>query len=179
MATKAGRGTFAITVEPIEFKNLLRLLGSLDAETQNKVRDRALPLSQRLAGQLFQFSQAAPSPQTKLVAQTITPKRDRLIRVDIGGPKKVGRKYGGETSKSGKGAKVRQQSAPAGALLWGTEYGSHIGVDSMGRKYTDRFKAPAKKSGYWINPAVDYYVPIVAREYAQMVQDVVKEIGLD
>jgi hypothetical protein len=179
MATKAGRGTFAITVEPIEFKNLLRLLGSLDKESQDKVRTRALPLSQRLAGQLFQFSQSAPSPQTKLVAQTITPKRDRLIRVDVGGSKKVGRKYGGEQSKSGKGAKVRQQQAPAGALLWGTEYGSHVGVDSMGRKYTDRFKAPYKKSGYWINPAVDYYVPIVAREYAEMVQEVVKEMGLD
>jgi hypothetical protein len=125
------------------------------------------------------FSQSAPAPQTKLVAQTITPKRDRLIRVDIGGSKKVGRKYGGETSKSGKGAKVRQQSAPAGALLWGTEYGSHPGIDSMGRRYTNRFKAAQNKRGYWITPAVDYYVPIVAREYAEMVQTVVKKLGLD
>ena len=179
MATKAGRGTFAITVEPVEFRNLIGLLNSLDKETQDEIRTNAMSMSQRLAGQLLMFSQSAPAPQTKLVAQTITAKRDRLIRVDVGGSKKVGRKYGGEQSKSGKGAKVRQNAAPAGALLWGTEFGSHKGVDSLGRPYTDRFKAPANKRGYWMTPAVDYYTPIVAREYAQMVQDVVKRLGLD
>jgi hypothetical protein len=179
MASKAGRGTFAITVEPTEFRNLIGLLNKLDKDAQNEIRDGAYPLSQRLAGQLLMFSQSAPAPQTKLVAQTITAKRDRLIRVDIGGSKKVGRKYGGEQSKSGKGAKVRQQAAPAGALLWGTEYGSHPGIDSIGRRYTNRFKAAQNKRGYWINPAVDYYVPIVAREYAEMVQTVVKKLGLD
>jgi len=179
MANKAGRGTFAITVDPVEFRNLIGLLNKLDKDAQQEIRDGALPLSQRLAGQLTMFSQSAPSPQTKLVAQTITAKRDRLIRVDIGGSKKVGRKYGGEQSKSGKGAKVRQNAAPAGALLWGTEFGSHKGVDSLGRPYTDRFKAPSNKRGYWITPAVDFYIPIVAREYAQMVQDVVKKLGLD
>ena len=74
---------------------------------------------------------------------------------------------------------MRQNAAPAGALLWGSEYGSHAGIDQMGRKYTNRFKAPSNKRGYWINPAVDYYVPIVAREYAEMVQTVVKKLGLD
>jgi hypothetical protein len=121
-------------------------------------------------------AQAAPAPQTKLVAETITPKRDRLIRVDIGGPKKVGRKYGGEASKSGKGNRVRQNAAPAGALLWGTEYGSHGGVDSIGRTFTNRFKTPYNKRGYWIAPAVDYYVPIIAREYALMVQQIADEL---
>jgi hypothetical protein len=179
MANKAGRGTFSITVDPVEFRNLIGLLNKLDKDSQQEIRDGALPLSNRLAGQLLMFSQSAPAPQTKLVAETITAKRDRLIRVDVGGSKKVGRKWGGEASKSGKGAKVRQQSAPAGALLWGTEFGSHKGVDSLGRAYTDRFKAPQNKRGYWITPAVDYYVPIVAREYADMVQTVVRKLGLD
>jgi len=179
VANKAGQGVFAIEVDPYELRNLIRTLNAMNKETQQIVRDRALPLSQRLAGQLTQFAGSAPAPQTKLVAQTITAKRDRLIRVDIGGSKQVGRKYGGEVSKSGKGAKVRQSRAPAGALLWGTEYGSHPGVDRIGRKYTDRFKAPANPRGYWINPAVDYYVPIVAREYSQMIQEVVHELRLD
>jgi hypothetical protein len=135
-------------------------------------------LSQRLAGQLMMFSHSAPAPQTKLVAQTIAAKRDRLIRVDVGGPKKVGRKYGGETSKSGKG-KVRQNAAPAGALLWGTEYGSGPGVDSIGRPYTNRFKAPRNKRGYWITPAVDFYTPIVAKEYISMIQGVINDLRLD
>lgn len=179
MASKAKQGRFEITVDPVEFRNLIGLLNALDKETQDEIRTNALPMSKRLAGQLFMFSQSAPSPQAALVAESIAAKRDRLIRVDVGGTKKVGRKYGGEQSKSGKGAKVRQQSAPAGALLWGSEFGSHKGVDSIGRAYTNRFKAAYNKRGYWMTPAVDYYTPIVAREYAQMVQDVVKKAGLD
>jgi hypothetical protein len=125
------------------------------------------------------FSQSAPSPQTKLVAQSIVAKRDRVIRVDVGGTKKVGRKYGGEQSKSGKGNKVRQNQAPAGALLWGTEYGSTKGTDSIGRPYSNRFKAARNKRGYWIAPAVDYYTPIVAKEYIDIVQAIIKKVGLD
>jgi hypothetical protein len=177
MASK--QGTFAIQVEPAALRNLIQTLNLLDKETQNQVRDAAYPLSQRLAGQLFMFSQSAPSPQTKLVAQSITAKRDRLIRVGVGGSKKVGRKYGGEQSKSGKGAKVRQQSAPAGALLWGTEYGSGKGTDSLGRAYSNRFKAARNKRGYWINPAVDYYTPIVAKEHIHIIQTIIRKVGLN
>jgi len=177
MASK--QGTFAIQVEPAALRNLIQTLNLLDKETQNKVRDAAYPLSQRLAGQLLMFSQSAPAPQTKLVAQSITAKRDRLIRVDVGGSKRVGRKYGGEQSASGRGAKVRQQSAPAGALLWGTEYGSGRGTDSLGRAYTNRFKAARNKRGYWINPAVDYYTPIVAKEYIDIIQTIIRRVGLD
>ena len=97
------QGTFAIAIEPASLRNLIQTLNMLDKESQNQIRDAAYPLSQRLAGQLFMFSQSAPSPQTKLVAESIIAKRDRLVRVDVGGPKKVGRKYGGEQSKSGKG----------------------------------------------------------------------------
>lgn len=174
----AKQGVYSIEVDPVQLRNLIQTLNSLDKESQQVIRDKAMPLSQRLAGQLMMSSHGAPSPQTKLVAQTIAAKRDRLIRVDIGGSKKVGRKYGGETSKSGKG-KVRQNQAPAGALLWGTEYGSHRGTDSLGRAYTDRFKASPNKRGYWIAPAVDYYTPIVAKEYIDMIQQVIKEARLD
>lgn len=177
MASK--QGVFAIQVEPLALRNLIQTLNLLDKETQSEVRDAAYPLSQRLAGQLLMFSQSAPSPQTKLVAESINAKRDRLIRVDIGGSKKVGRKYGGEQSKSGKGAKVRQQAAPAGALLWGTEYGSGKGTDSIGRAYSNRFKAPRNKRGYWINPAVDYYTPIVAKEYIDIIQTIIRKVGLN
>jgi hypothetical protein len=177
MASK--QGVYSIQVEPASLRNLFQTLNKLDKETQDDIRSAALPLSQRLAGQLLMFSQSAPSPQTKLVAQSIVAKRDRVIRVDVGGTKKVGRKYGGEQSKSGKGNKVRQNQAPAGALLWGTEYGSGKGTDSIGRPYSNRFKAPRNKRGYWIAPAVDYYTPIVAKEYIEIVQTIIKKVGLD
>jgi hypothetical protein len=177
MASK--QGVYSIQVEPASLRNLFQTLNKLDKETQDDIRSAALPLSKRLAGQLLMFSQSAPSPQTKLVAQSIVAKRDRVIRVDVGGTKKVGRKYGGEQSKSGKGNKVRQNQAPAGALLWGTEYGSGKGTDSIGRAYSNRFKAARNKRGYWIAPAVDYYTPIVAKEYIDIVQAIIKKVGLD
>jgi hypothetical protein len=177
MASK--QGVYAIQVEPASLRNLFQTLNKLDKETQDDIRSAALPLSKRLAGQLLMFSQSAPSPQTKLVAQSIVAKRDRVIRVDVGGSKKVGRKYGGEQSKSGKGNKVRQNQAPAGALLWGTEYGSGKGTDAIGRPYSNRFKAARNKRGYWIAPAVDYYTPIVAKEYIEIVQTIIKKVGLD
>jgi hypothetical protein len=178
MATASGQGRVAIQVEPYQLKQLFQLLSALPKDSQNEIRDQAQMMSKRLAGQLLMFSHGAPAPQTRLVAQSISTPRDRLIRVDVGGSKKVGRKYGGETSKNGK-TRVRQNQASAGALLWGTEFGGHAGEDSLGRKYTNRFKAAPKKGGYWINPAVDYYTPIVAKEYIEIVKDLIKDAGLD
>ncbi len=178
MATKSTQGKFAIEIEPREFKDLISILRTLDKEESQKVRDGALPLSKRLAGQLHMFAMVAPAPQTRLVAQSIEAKRDRLIRVDIGGKKPVGRAYRSrqKQNKSGTGKLIK---APAGALLWGTEYGSHPGTDSMGRKFTRRFVVGRNRDGYWINPAVDFYAPVVAREYAQMLKDVIQENKLD
>ena len=172
------QGKFAIDIDPVEFKSLITVLRQLDKEQSAKVRDGAYPLSQRLSGQLLQFALAAPAPQTKLVAQSIDAKRDRLVRVDIGGSKRVGRAYTSRENKlkSGKGRTIK---APAGALLWGTEYGSKAGTDSRGRAYTRRFGVGRNRGGYWINPAVDYYAPVVAREFAQMLIQVIKENRLD
>lgn len=177
MANKAQQGLYSIEVDPYQLKNLLGILRSLPTEVQQEVRDKAQPLSQRLAGQLTMFAMAAPTPQAKLVEKSISTPRDRLIRVDIGGTKKVGRPYGGEARKNGK--KVKQSAAPAGALLWGSEYGSHKGTDRAGRAYTNRFGVGYKKSGYWIAPATEYYVPIVAREYEEMIISIAKREGLD
>ncbi len=179
MATKSSRdtGTFSFPVEPLELRNLFRLLSALPKEVQDQVRTEAGSMSKRLAGQIMQFGLVAPTPQAKLVMESITTPRDRLIRVDIGGTKRVGRKYGGKTSKSGK--RTNQSQAAAGTLLWGSEYGSHPGIDRAGRRYTNRFKAVANPSGYWITPAVDFYTPVVAKEYIAMVQTLIRANGLD
>ena len=179
MASKSTRdtGTFSFTVEPLELRNLLSLLSALPKEVQSEVRDSANVMSKRLAGQLIQFGLLSRTPQAKLVLQSILTPRDRLIRVDIGGTKKVGRKYGGTTAKNGK--RTNQNSAQAGSLLWGSEYGSHPGIDRRGRKYTNRFKVAANPGGYWITPAVDFYTPVVAKEYIAMVQTLIRSNGLE
>jgi hypothetical protein len=63
--------------------------------------------------------------------------------------------------------------------MWGSEYGSHPGIDRRGRKYTNRFKVAANPGGYWITPAVDFYTPVVAKEYIAMVQTLIRSNGLE
>ena len=77
----AKQGVYAIEVDPRQLKDLLGVLRSLDKETQDEVRTRAQPLSQRLAGQLMMSANQAPAPATKLLANSkaIKTPRDRLI----------------------------------------------------------------------------------------------------
>ena len=51
MASK--QGVYSIQVEPASLRNLFQTLNKLDKETQDDIRSAALPLSQRLAGQLL------------------------------------------------------------------------------------------------------------------------------
>jgi hypothetical protein len=163
-----------ITVEPREFKNLIGLLNSIPKESQNEIRDLAQPLSKDLAQALSvaaAFS-AAP-PQAILVARSITTPRDRLIRVDIGGSKKVGRSYGGIRTES-------RTAAPAGQLLWGSEHGSTgAPTDRYGRKMGRRFVKPFNKNGYWIAPTVDANIRRVADAYTDALKALIKRLGLD
>jgi len=179
MASNNSSQAFKITIEPVALRNLIQTLNMMDKETQSRVRDAAQPLSARLAGQLHQAADSSPTPQARLVALSITTPRDRLIRVDIGGSKKVGRKYGGTPSKSGKGKKVKQDAAPAGALLWGSEHGSHPGNDRIGRNYTNRYSVGRNERGYWITPTIDDYAPIVSAEYISIVSGIINDLELN
>lgn len=172
------QGKIAITVEPQALKDLYATLRLLPQEASQEVRDKAQPMSKKIAQALTvaaAFS-AAP-PQAILVARSISTPRDRLIRIDVGGSKKVGRPYGGE--RNSKGRITNRQAAPAGALLWGSEHGSRGGVDRAGRNQGKRFVKPYLKSGYWINPTVDSNIQDVANEYTDMLKAIVRRLKLE
>lgn len=174
MAATAGQGKFSITVEPLALKNLFGTLNALDKEHQNKVRDRAQPISAEFGRRLAVGAAFGTTPpQAILVARSITTPRDRIPRVDIGGSKRVGRSYGGKRKGT------RKKSAPAGALLWGSEYGSHPGIDSLGRPYRNRFVKGMNTKGYWITPTQDKEIGEVAREYEKMLGEVIVEQKLN
>lgn len=134
----------------------LRRLNVLGREVQGEIRDEVAPISRMAAERLRDYAESPMNPpQAYLVAKSIIPKRDRLPRVVIGGSKQVGRKYNAEKTYK-KGAKAGQTyrgklGAPAGALLWGSEYGGISGVDRAGRAYKNRFVRPRKPTGYWLS----------------------------
>ncbi len=179
MATTKDKGKIVIDVDPIALNGVLNTLRALPKEASAEVRDLAQPLSKRLA-QALSLSAAfsAAPPQAILVARSITTPRDRMVRVDVGGPKKVGRQYGGTADAKGK---VRNRSAaPAGALLWGSEYGSrNQQVDRAGRRMGPRFVKPYNKQGYWIRPAIDDNIQEVADAYTEMLKAIVKRLKLE
>ena len=176
MASTKGQGKISIDVDPIALKDLRATLRLLDKETSSELRDKAQPLSKSLARELTvaaAFS-AAP-PQAILVARSISTPRDRMIRVDVGGSKRVGRPYGGERPDT------KRQSAQAGQLLWGSEYGSGgQPFDQSGRRMgRSRFVKGRNKRGYWINPTVDANIKPIADEYVEIVKDIVKRLKLE
>lgn len=173
------KGILSIDVDPIALNGVIQTLRALDKETSKEVRDLSQPLSRRLAQALtVSAAFSAAPPQAILVARSITTPRDRMIRVDVGGPKKVGRPYGGTADARGK---VRNRiAAPAGALLWGSEYGSAAKAeDRAGRRMGLRFVKTYNKQGYWIRPAVDANVQEVADEYTAMLKGIVKRLKLE
>jgi hypothetical protein len=174
MASK--QGTIAITVDPVQIKELFAVLKLLPKESQDNIRTEAQAMSKKLAGEIMVSGLTSPTPQARLVVESIVTPRDRLVRVDVGGSKKVGRKYGGTPTKGGK--LVKQNAAPAGALLWGSEFGSEGGTDALGRKYTRRFKLGRNKRGYWINPAVDANIADIAEKYSKLIQETIDKLKL-
>ena len=176
MASTKSQGKISIDVDPVALKDLRATLRLLDKETSSELRDKAQPLSKSLARELTvaaAFS-AAP-PQAILVARSISTPRDRMIRVDVGGSKRVGRPYGGKRPDT------KSKSAQAGELLWGSEYGSGgQPQDRAGRRMgRSRFVKGRNKRGYWINPTVDANIKPIADEYVQIVKDIVKRLKLE
>ena len=176
MASTKSQGKISIDVDPVALKDLRATLRLLDKETSSELRDKAQPLSKSLARELTvaaAFS-AAP-PQAILVARSIATPRDRMIRVDVGGSKRVGRPYGGKRPDS------KVTSAQAGELLWGSEYGSGgQPQDRAGRRMgRSRFVKGRNKRGYWINPTVDANIKPIADEYVEIVKDIVKRLKLE
>lgn len=171
-ASAAYKGTINFVLDPITLRSYLKTIGSLDKEIQNEIRDNSQRLSLKIRDALYLRAQRSPTPQAKLVAESMTTPRDRLPTVKIGGSKKVGRPY----KQLGTGKIIK---APAGALLYGSEYGSHGGKDRAGRNQGDRFKAPRTKLGYWINPASDSMAREVFTEWVEYVDRIIKREGLD
>lgn len=179
--TTYGRGTTTIQVDPITLRDYLKAIGTLDKDVQNEIRLKAQDLAIGFKFNLELAALISPTPQAKLVAQSITTPKDRLPTVQIGGKKKVGRQYTSREKRVGKtgntlpGKKIR---ASAGALLYGSEYGSRAGKDTRGRSTGKRFTVGRKTSGYWINPTTDREANDMFAAWVGYVDDILKREGI-
>ena len=179
--SKEGRGTTTIEVDPITLRTYLQAIGRLDKDVQDEIRRKAQSQAIGFKFNLELAAMLSPTPQARLVAQSITTPRDRLPTVVIGGKKRVGREYRSREKRVGKTGNTlpgKRIKAPAGALLYGSEYGSRGGTDSRGRKMGKRFVVGRSTYGYWINPTTEREANEVFTAWVNFVDDILKREGI-
>lgn len=165
------QGAVVFALDPITLKAYLRAIAALPKDIQNEIRTDSQRMSVGLADDLKRSAYSAVPPVAKRVALSITTPRDRLPTVRIGGSKKVGLPY--KDRETGRTIK-----APAGALLYGSEYGGRAGKDRAGREMNNRFKAPRNKSGYWINPTSEQWGSYLFQQWLAMVDKILEREGI-
>jgi hypothetical protein len=168
-----GFGSQKLVTSDVDASALLYVMRKLPKEVQNELRKLNAADAEDLKQDLKTTTRNAP-PQKKLIQGAVYVVRDRNIRVDIGGKKQVGRAY---KSKRNGGAKYR---SPAGALVYGSEYGSSGNeVDRFGRKMGKRFELPHNPRGYWIAPTVEKYSKELLDKWKTRTQRAIEGLNLD
>lgn len=168
---KRQRGGIVFT--SVDSAALKRALAQMPAEVQKELRKKNLADARDLKTKL----QNAPvqTPQQPLVQKAVYAKQDRYIRVEVGGKKRVGRQYNRRKQiKTAWGVAKSQDrikwSAPAGALAYGSEYGSSgKAMDRSGRRMGNRYVLPHRKQGYWITPTMKQFVPDLIAKYERRI----------
>lgn len=171
--------TLGVGVDPQDLRNLLRALSKLERDAQADVREASLAIATDLAGELRRAARLSPTPQAELVAQSVRPRRDRVVSVEVGGSRKVGRPYRAVRHTAAGKRTTRQVRAAAGTLLWGSETGSREGTDRQGRRYRGRFVAPEHRGGYWIRPTVERYGPQARERWLTAVVHALRRAGFE
>lgn len=166
----AKQGGGKLVYATIDGTDLLRQMQRLPKEVNQELRRRNKPDSEKLADALR--ASPARTPQQELVQKAIYTKMDRTIRVDVGGKKRVGRRY------QRRNAGGRNWRSPAGLLVYGTEYGSSgEAKDKSGRDMGRRFRFGNTKKGYWIAPTTEKYVPQLKENWERRMQYLLRRRG--
>ena len=174
------RQSESIVVSTVDAREVLSQLNKLPKEVQQELRQRNRRDAEELKVLLFRaaYMPGVP-PQAELVAKSLQAKSDRLIKVSVGGTKKVGRKYRQRPANDSTETRRPLVRAAAGTLLGGSEFGSRGGVDRAGRKMGNRFVFGRKERGYWIRPTVDEFGQEFADKWRVRCQRIISGLGFD
>jgi len=143
----------ALTVDAHGLDPLLRgieqLERSLEDEANTRLQAAAGKAGAQLLSVLRQSAASSPTPQARIVAESLRLRRDRTVSLELGGSVGVG-----------------SRGTAAGAILWGSEHGgANFGASSGG--------------SYWIGPAVDRYAASGADgPYLEAANGLLRDSGL-
>ena len=184
------RGGFSskLVTSTVDSREVLRALNGVPKEVQQEIRRRNLAESQALAREIIMaaYDPRVP-PQAELVAKSVKGQRDRTIKVNVGGDKKVGRPYRARMGRGADGTQTyKRMRASAGYLMYGAEHGSSGNPkDRSGRTMGNRFVRPHKGNprnpfdGYWIGPVIAAQGQEIADRWKKLCQKAINGLGLD
>jgi hypothetical protein len=178
-----------LMISTIDDRELLRALKGLDKAINKEIRDHVRPMSEALARDLIQSAHGASGlvpPQAALIAPTIKARSDRMVRVQMGGEKKVGRAWGGKNGKP-------KKQATAGWLLYGAEHGSsgkpndrtrrtmgrRFVFPHLGSKWWVHPQRTAEHAGYFIAPVVFHHGKEIAEKWQTYIKQIIAREGLN
>lgn len=135
-------------IKPLQ-AGLDKAAAALDSAANTRLRNAAGQAAAQLLAALRQAAASSPTPQARIVADSMRIRQGVTVELEIGG-----------------GTAVGSRGTPAGAILWGSERGGQ------------NFAAPGGGS-YWIGPASEHYANGGAeRVYLQAVDQILKDAGL-
>lgn len=147
-------GAFKASIKVEGAREVLAMLKGLDPTMQDLLRTESGVVGQVLIGDLKVSAGRSRNPQAKLLEQTLKVTKDRVPKVQAGGPMIVA-----------KGSK-KAGSKKAAAIVLATEFG--VGTGTHG------FQPHRGRSGYWFLPTVDSD----AEKVAQLWRDAVGKVLL-
>ena len=181
-----GVGEVELKITQLDMYATLRWLNKQPKEINAELKDESGRIGNYLKRNLTISAQRGSAPpQAPLVAKSIKVKRDRIVQVNIGGKKIVGRPYlsrGLEQNVGGKGRAARwipdagvgrgvrrKKRAMAGQLLWGSEYGAakDNGIERFARRHNPK--------GYWIAPMLKATKPMAKRDWQKALASAVRK----
>lgn len=160
----AQRRPLDLTIRIDGARSTIAAFRELPKEASDELRDKALELSELMAGWV-RAAGRAEGAQAALLAGTVKAKRDRLPYVLVGGSKRIGHRWPG----AGK--------AQAFALLFGSEFGAG-GAGGRGKGSGDfsphGFKPHSGRAGRWIFPTVETHSQQIAAKWQEAADEIVE-----
>ncbi len=131
-------------------RETLKAFNDLPKEANDALRKRSMELAESLARKV-QADAKAEGRQAKILAPTVTVKRDRVPVIAAGGPKRIG-----------------SRKKPAWKLLFGSVFGSNR---------LKQYHPHAGRQGYWFFPTVEKNQSEIAAAWRKVADDIVDSFG--
>lgn len=144
------KSSLSVNLEHEGLRETLAKFRKLPKDASIALRERSKELSEVLATKARAAAVSDFSPQSKLLATTVKPMKDRVPVVQAGGSRRVGR-----------------NRTPAYKVLFGSEFGSNV--------YGQFKKSHQGKEGSWFFPVVEKNQREVMGAWQKVADDIVDE----